>query len=307
MALAAIMLGGAFINKAEAVQHFHNWNSQGKEEYILLCDSNLYNEGLIKSVHNLNEDSWLHYYGTWKRQTDGSILVKYERRMIKDSQARPSYDQYTDLEFKIRFNKNQLQVVDQEAPSALLRTPYGLHEYVWGNDKDLCNFMLEKYLVALGKSAFVVNPIAPMTDALAPEYQKHIRAMEQGATDAGVWFEASLQGVVKDIYYVEADPCRIYRKVGNRLEQVHQLGMYLDYLERGGAVGNLGNNRGRVVMFKERSNEYYDIYFAPDHFIVERATADDAAVAASLQAEVGVRQEYGPNPRVREAKEKLGL
>lgn len=66
-----------------------------------------------------------------------------------------------------------------------------------------------------------------------------------------------------------------------------------------------GKNIGMIKMIKPAYVEEYEIQYFQDYFVVLFVTADDSARRQSLQSEVGVRQEYGPNPRVNAVKEKL--
>ncbi len=64
-------------------------------------------------------------------------------------------------------------------------------------------------------------------------------------------------------------------------------------------------NIALVKMVKPNYTEEYEIQFFKDYFVVVWVTADDASRRQALQAEVGLKQEYGPNPRVNAVKNGL--
>lgn len=64
-------------------------------------------------------------------------------------------------------------------------------------------------------------------------------------------------------------------------------------------------NIAMVRMEKANYTEEYEIQFFKDYFVVLFVSADDSARMQSLQSEVGVKQEYGPNPRVNSVKNAL--
>ncbi len=64
-------------------------------------------------------------------------------------------------------------------------------------------------------------------------------------------------------------------------------------------------NIALVKMIKPNYTEEYEIQFFRDFFVVVWVSADVEARSQALQSEVGVKQEYGPNPRVNSVKNAL--
>lgn len=58
------------------------------------------------------------------------------------------------------------------------------------------------------------------------------------------------------------------------------------------------DNIAPVKMIKPGRMEEYEIQFFKDYFVVIFAASDNPVQHAQLQKEVGVKQKYGPNPRV---------
>lgn len=75
--------------------------------------------------------------------------------------------------------------------------------------------------------------------------------------------------------------------------------------EKTGYTSANDENIALVKMVKPNYTEEYEIQFFRDYFVVLWVAADDAARTQALQAEVGVKQEYGPNPRVNSVKNAL--
>lgn len=63
-----------------------------------------------------------------------------------------------------------------------------------------------------------------------------------------------------------------------------------------------GDNIAMVMMVKPAYTEEYEVQFFKDWFVVLSVHANDMARSKDLQSEVGVKQEYGPNPRVNSVK-----
>ena len=156
----------------------------------------------------------------------------------------------------------------------------------------------------MGKNNVTIMPSYDHTKNLDKEMQAMVKNSEQSAAGKGIWLQTEENDFITGVYYVESDPKAIYRLNGKSLEQL-DTGERLVWLGNGTAALALGSNRAIVVMYKERCTEYYDIFFSPVYFIVEKASADDPSVAAELQKEVGVRQQYGPNPRVNLVRERF--
>lgn len=66
-----------------------------------------------------------------------------------------------------------------------------------------------------------------------------------------------------------------------------------------------GDNIGLITMIKPAYTEEYEIQYFKDWFVVLSVHADNEARTRDLQSEVGVKQGYGPNPRVNSVKEAL--
>ncbi len=64
-------------------------------------------------------------------------------------------------------------------------------------------------------------------------------------------------------------------------------------------------NIALVKMIKPNYTEEYEIQFFRDFFVVVWVSADVESRSQALQSEVGVKQEYGPNPRVNSVKKAL--
>lgn len=64
-------------------------------------------------------------------------------------------------------------------------------------------------------------------------------------------------------------------------------------------------NIALVKMIKPNYTEEYEIQFFRDFFVVVWVSANVESRSQALQSEVGVKQEYGPNPRVNSVKNAL--
>ena len=302
----ALMLGGAFMNKAEALTHYHYNGPDGQDRNILLFTQDFaYDEGYVMGIHHTGPETKLAYLGTWHREPDGYIGVKYDILKVMEANNNVMQERYVDIEMKLLKKNSSLRVITPDAPDNSYGNVYNMGEYVWGNDKNMAYYILDKTLNRFGGNA-VVSPIASSHEKLNKDALEIVTRHSQGPEGEGFWFKAKeANGNTIGNYYVETDPMAIYLRDGSYLGQIDGDSPQPIPMKQRAAAIDLGDNRARVIMYKDRTTEYYDIFFTPNYFIVEKAFADDPDVTKELQAEVGVRQEYGPNPRVNEVRETL--
>ena len=302
--VGALMLGGAFMNKAEALSHYH-YNGPDKKENILLFTKDFaYDKGYVIEVHDSAPDTKLAYLGQWQRQPEGYIGIKYDTLRVMNDDNRVMQERYIDIEKKLLKKNSSLQVI---TPDNANGNVYNRHEYVWGNDRNIASYVLKKTLNQFGAKTEVI-PMPPLVEKLDKEALAIVNRTSQGPEGAGFWFRAKNdKGYTVGTYYVETDPVAIYLRDGSYLGILEGPESEPIHMQQSASAINLGDNRARVVMYKERTTEYYDIFFAPDYFIVEKVFADDPEVTKQLQTEVGVQQKYELNPRVNEVREKLHI
>lgn len=298
----ALMLGGAFINKAEALSHYHYNGPDGKERVLLFTQDFAHDKGYVMEIHQNGSEKKHAYLGKWQRQSEGYIGIKYDTLRVMKADNKVDQERHVDLDMKLLKKNNSLQVI---TPGKSKGNVYNMHEYVWGNDKNFASYVLKKTLNQFGAQT-EVTPLDLGFDKLNKEALAIVTRTSQSAEGAGFWFRAkNAEGHTVGTYYVETDPVAIYLRDGAYLGWLDGDESQPVPMQQRAAAIKLGDNRARVIMYKERTTEYYDIYFAPDYFIVEKVFADDPEVTKALQAEVGLHQEYGPNPRVNEVRETL--
>ena len=295
----ALMLGGIFINKAEALSHYHYNGPDGKENVLLFTQDFAHDKGYVMEIQHSAPDTKLAYLGQWQRQPEGYIGIKYDTLRVMNADNRVMQERYVDVEMKLLKKNNSLQVVTPDNSNGNV---YNMHEYVWGNDRNMASYVLKKTLNQFGAKTEVTS-LDLGFDKLNKEALAIVTRTSQSAEGAGFWFGAkNAEGHTVGTYYVETDPVAIYLRDGAYLGWLDGDKSQPIPMQQRAAAIDLGDNRARVIMYKERTTEYYDIYFTPDYFIVEKVFADDPEVTKELQAEVGLRQEYGPNPRVNEVR-----
>lgn len=304
LVVGALMLGGAFLNKAEALSHYHYNGPDSKEKVLLFTQDFAYDKGYVIEIHHNAPDTKLAYLGQWQRQPEGYIGIKYDTLRVMQADNRVMQERYVDIEMKLLKKNNSLQVI---TPDNANGNVYNRHEYVWGNDRNIASYVLKKTLNQFGAKTEVI-PMPPLVDKLNKEALAIVNRTSQGPEGEGFWFKAkdTANGYTVGTYYVETDPVAIYLRDGSYLGLLEggPESQPIHMQQRASAI-NLGNNRARVIMYKERTTEYYDIFFTPDYFIVEKVFADDPEITRQLQAEVGLHQKYEPNPRVNEVRETL--
>lgn len=298
----ALILGGVFINKAEALTHYHYNGSDGKEDVLLFTQDFAYDKGYVMEVHQNGSEKKLAYLGKWYRQPDGYIGIKYDTLRVMEADNKVVQERYVDIETKLLKKNSSLRVITPDNSNGNV---YNMHEYVWGNDKNLASYVLKKTLNQFGAKT-EVTPIDIGSGKLNKEALAIVNRTSQSAEGEGFWFRAKDEkGYTVGTYYVETDPVAIYLRDGAYLGVLQEDNKQPIPMQQRAAAIDLGNHRARVIMYKERTTEYYDIYFTPDYFVVEKVFADDPEITNALQSEVGIRQKYELNPRVNEVRATL--
>lgn len=299
---SALLLGGVFMEKAEALSHYHYNGPDGKENVLLFTQDFAYDKGYVMEIHQNGPERKLAYLGKWHRQPEGYIGVKYDTLRVMEANNEVVQERYVDIEMKLLKKNSSLRVITPDNSNGNV---YHMHEYVWGNDKNIASYVLKKTLNQFGAKT-EVTPIDIGSGKLNKEALAIVNRTSQSAEGEGFWFRAKdAKGYTVGTYYVETDPVAIYLRDGAYLGFLQGDESQPIPMQQRAAAIDLGNNRARVIMYKDRTTEYYDIYFTPDYFIVEKVFADDPVVTKELQAEVGLHQEYGPNPRVNEVRATL--
>lgn len=286
--LTGALTMGCLMPSAEALDVYED----GHGASLVFSDSLNFDSGFVMKVNPRSR-----YLGTWERQTNGKINILFDEEYVKDEAGKIVSQSSINMPFYMSKNQNTLLGTYSANSTA---EPVAFHrcEYVWGNDVNLAKYMLTKLLKSQAQYTFdgKVEAVASRTKLLDANFQPMLKRNEQNATGPGHWFKVTTAGSSK-YFYVESDPRILYEQYGDTLDMI-EADPRLTYLENRTAAYPMGSNRARVVMFKDRTTEYYEIFFTPVYFIVEKASADDPNVAAELQKEVGIRQNYGPNPRV---------
>lgn len=220
----ALILGGVFINKAEALSHYHYNGPDGKETVLLFAQDFTYDKGYVMEVHHNGPETKLACLGKWQRQPDGYIGIKYDTLRVMIGDNKFVKERHIDLERKLLKKNNSLQIITPDNSNGNV---YYMHEYVWGNDKNMASYILKKTLNQFGAKT-EVTPIEPVLDKLNKEALAIVNRNSQRAEGEGFWFRAKdAEGNTVGTYYVETDPVAIYLRDG----------AYLGLL--GGAAGEI--------------------------------------------------------------------
>lgn len=206
-----LMLGGVFINKAEAISHYHYNGLHGKETILLFTHDFAYDKGYVMEIHQKGAETKLAYFGKWYRQPEGYIGIKYDTLRLMKGDNKATQERYVDLEMTLLKKNNSLQVI---TPDNSKGNVYNMHEYVWGNDKNMASYILKKTLNQFGAKT-EVTPIEPVLDKLNKEALAIVNRNSQRAEGEGFWFRAKdAEGNTVGTYYVETDPVAIYLRDG---------------------------------------------------------------------------------------------
>lgn len=215
-----VLLGCAFTNSAEALSHYHCQTAEAKEKStLIIVDSLAYDKGLTMDIRYGAEDIRMIYLGDWNKKENGSIEVRYEKLLVKDSSDKLLREQKVKFGQVLQKEGNNLKVIEPGGPDIIEGDTLHLGEYEWGNDATICTYLLEKYLEQKGLVASI-KKIPSQADSITGELRNHIMELRNGPKDEGSWFEAIDQNGVVQIYYVEAEPSVIYRKDGEALVAV---------------------------------------------------------------------------------------
>lgn len=207
----ALILGGVFINKVEALSHYHYNGPDGKEEVLLFAQNFTYDKGYVMEIHHNGNETKLAYLGKWERQPAGYIGIKYDTLRVMKGDNKVVKERHIDLERKLLKKNNSLQIITPDNSNGNV---YNMHEYVWGNDKNFASYLLKQTLNQFGAQT-EVNPIAPALDKLDKEALAIVNRNSQRAEGEGFWFNAKdAKGNTVGTYYVETDPVAIYLRDG---------------------------------------------------------------------------------------------
>ena len=208
----ALMVGGAFINKAEALSHYHYNGQDGKETVLLFTQDFAHDKGYVMEVHHDGAETKLAYLGKWQRQPKGCIGIKYDTLRVMKGNNKIVQERYVDIEMKLLKKNRSLQVI---TPDNSHGNVYNMHEYVWGNDKNFASYLLKKTLNQFGAKTEVSPLESPALDKLNKEALAIVNRASHGAEGEGFWFNAkNAEGNIVGTYYVETDPVAIYLRDG---------------------------------------------------------------------------------------------